>query len=79
MSIVQDFNEIKDKRINEYKRVVQEVNDVSKTIPGRNQYFEPDLTKNIDEEIAFYKQYLEELKLEKKDYLLSKEFKEEVE
>lgn len=66
MSIVQDFNEIKDKRINEYKRVVQEVNDVSKTIPGRNQYFEPDLTKNIDEEIAFYKQYLEELKLEKK-------------
>lgn len=66
MSIVQDFNEIKDKRINEYKRVVQEVNDVSKTIPGKNQYFEPDLTKNIDEEIAFYKQYLEELKLEKK-------------
>ncbi|MDF4191497.1 hypothetical protein PV939_08360 [Ligilactobacillus salivarius] len=66
MSIVQDFNEIKDKRINEYKHVVQEVNDVSKTIPGKNQYFEPDLTKNIDEEIAFYKQYLEELKLEKK-------------
>ena len=66
MSIVQDFNEIKDKRINEYKRVVQEVNDVSKTIPGKNQYFELDLTKNIDEEIAFYKQYLEELKLEKK-------------
>lgn len=66
MSIVQDFNEIKDKRINEYKRVVQEVNDVSKTIPGKNQYFEPDLTKNIDEEIAFYKQYLEELRLEKK-------------
>lgn len=66
MGIVQDFNEIKVKRINEYKRIVQEVNDVSKTIPGRNQYFEPDLTKNIDEEIAFYKQYLEELKLEKK-------------
>lgn len=66
MNIVQDFNETKDKRIIEYKRIVQEVNDVSKTIPGKNQYFEPDLTQNIDEEIAFYKQYLEELKLEKK-------------
>lgn len=66
MSIVQDFNEIKNKRINEYKCIVQEVNDVSKTIPGKNQYFEPDLTKNIDEEMTFYKQYLEELKLEKK-------------
>lgn len=62
---VDDFVEDKHYKIAECEKVIQEVNKLAKEVNDDDKIYKIDLNNDIDKEINFYKDYLEELRIKK--------------
>lgn len=62
---VDDFEEGNHNKIAECERVIQEVNKLAKEVNDDDEIYKIDLKNDIDKELNFYKDYLEELRVKK--------------
>ncbi|MGE9831313.1 hypothetical protein [Ligilactobacillus salivarius] len=62
---VDDFVEDKHYKIAECEKVIQEVNKLAKEVNDDDKIYKIDLNNDIDKELNFYKDYLEELRIKK--------------
>ena len=62
---VDDFEEGNHNKIAECERVIQEVNKLAKEVNNDDEIYKIDLKNDIDKELNFYKDYLEELRVKK--------------
>ncbi|WP_195558268.1 hypothetical protein [Ligilactobacillus salivarius] len=62
---VDDFVEDKHYKIAECEKVIQEVNKLAREVNDDDKIYKIDLNNDIDKELNFYKDYLEELRIKK--------------